>query len=115
VPALAEVRACAAACAGDRDRRAAASRPRCARGSTTRRSNSAGAPLRVAYATAAAVVFTLEDRLLRAVVPGFEPPPWEDVTDWPALARAAGEEMDPEGWRRWAAERFPDPDPGPEP
>jgi hypothetical protein len=55
VPALAEVRACAAACAGDRDRRAAASRPRCARGSGTRRSNSAGGPLRGAHATAAGV------------------------------------------------------------
>jgi hypothetical protein len=73
----------------------------------------AGAPLRVAYATAAAVVLTLDECLLRAVVPGFCPPPWDDLTDWPALAKLAGEEVDLEGWRRWAAERFPDP--GPEP
>jgi hypothetical protein len=57
--------------------------------------------------------FPLDECLLRAVVPGFALPPWADLTDWPALARAAGEEVDPEGWRRWAAERFPDP--GPEP
>ncbi len=94
MPALAEVQARAAACAGDRDRRAAASRPRCARGSITRRSNSVDAPLRVAHATAAAVIFTLEDRLLRAVVPGFVPPRWEDLTDWPALAKLANEEVD---------------------
>jgi hypothetical protein len=108
VPALAEVRAGAAACAGDHDRQAAASRLRCARGSITRRLNSAGAPLRVACAAAAAVVVTLDGCLLREVVAGFEPPPWEDATDWPALARVAGEEMDPEGWRRWAAKPFPD-------
>jgi hypothetical protein len=80
VPALAEVRACAAACAGDRQ--VAASRPRCARGSITRRSNSAGTPLFVAFA--AAVVLTLRECLLRAVAPGFAPPPWQDLTDWPA-------------------------------
>jgi hypothetical protein len=70
-------------------------------------------PAAVAYAAAAGVALTLDECLLREVVPGFAPPPWEDLTDWPALARAAGEEVDPEGWRRWAAERFPDP--GPEP
>jgi hypothetical protein len=69
----------------------------------------AGAPLRVAYATAAGVVLTLHECLLREVVPDFEPPPWEDLTDWPALAKIAGEEVDLERWKRWAAERFPDP------
>jgi hypothetical protein len=81
--------------------------------STTRRSILAGAPPRVADATAAAVVVTLDECLLRAVVPGFAPPPREGLTDWAALAKLAGEEVDLEGWRRWAAERFPDP--GPEP
>jgi len=107
MPALAEVQARAAR-AGDRDRRVAASRPRCARGSITRRSNSAGAPLRVAYATAAGVVLTLDECLLRAVMPGFAPPPWADPTDWPSLTELAGEEVALEGWRRWAAVRFPD-------
>jgi hypothetical protein len=73
----------------------------------------AGAPLRVAYATAAAVALTLDECLLQEVVPGFRPPPWQDLTDWPALAKLAGEEMDLERWQRWAAERFPDPGPGP--
>ena len=109
MPALADIQACAAACVRDRDRRAAASWPRCARGSITRRSNSAGAPLRVAYATAAAAVLALDECLLREVVPGFKPPPWQDPTDWAALAKLAGEEVDVKGWRRWAAERFPEP------
>ena len=115
IQAPAEVQARAAAHAGDCDRRAAASRPRCARGSITRRSNSAGAPLRVAHAAAVGVALTPDECLLRAVVPGFAPPPWEDPTDWPALAGLAGEEVDPAGWRRWAAERFPDPGPEPGP
>jgi hypothetical protein len=91
----------------------AASRPRCARGSITRRSHSAGAPLEVAFATAAAVALTLGECLLREVATGFRPPPWEDLTDWPALAKVAGEEVDLEAWRRWAAARFPDPGPAP--
>ena len=66
-----------------------------------------------ACAAAAAVVAALDECQPRDVVAGFEPPPWEDLTDWPALAELAGEEVDLEGWRRWAAERFPDP--GPEP
>jgi hypothetical protein len=68
----------------------------------------AGAPPRAGHATAAAVVLTLDECLLRAVVPGFEPPPWQDLTDWAALARVAGEEVDREGWWRWAAKPFPD-------
>jgi hypothetical protein len=72
MPPLAEVQARAAR-AGDRQ--VAASRPRCACGSITRRSNSAGAPLRVACATAAVVVLTLDGCLLRAVVRGFALPP----------------------------------------
>jgi hypothetical protein len=69
----------------------------------------AGAPPRVAYATAAGVVLTLDECLLREVVPDFRPPPWEDLTDWPALAKLANEEVDPEDWKCWAAGRFPDP------
>ena len=52
-------------------------------------------------------------------------PPWRDTpdpavtcpegcaeTNWPALADAAGEPLDPEGWAAWMAERLAHPDPG---
>jgi hypothetical protein len=45
-------------------------------------------------------VLTLDECLLQEVVPGFRPPSWQDLTDWPALAKLAGEEVDPAGWRR---------------
>jgi hypothetical protein len=43
--------------------------------------------VRAACATAAAAVLTLDQCLLRQVVPGFRPPPWQDLTDWPAPRR----------------------------
>ena len=69
----------------------------------------AGAPMRVAYATArTAMVGFMEELSNRLPDPEMA---WLDTgwlagVDWPALAEQAGEEVDLEAWERWAAERF---------
>ncbi len=73
----------------------------------------AGAPMRVAYATArTAMVGFMEEISNRLPDPEMA---WLDTgwlagVDWPALAELAGEEVDLEAWERWAAERFDQPD-----
>ena len=73
----------------------------------------AGAPMRVAYATArTAVVGFMEELSNRLPDPemAWLDTAWLAGVDWPALAELAGEEVDLEAWERWAAERFEQPD-----
>lgn len=78
----------------------------------------AGAPCRTAYATAKAmhlagvqlVAEVARECGLRPWAveddPGVIVPDCFEAVDWPRLAAMAGEPLDLDGWRAWAAERF---------
>ena len=77
-----------------------------------------GAPCRAAFAASEAFK-VLAMQLVAEVARECSLPPWTDNPDppvtcpegfeavnWPALAEAAGEPLDPEAWAAWARERF---------
>ena len=77
-----------------------------------------GAPCRAAFAASEAFK-VLAVQLVAEVARECDLPPWTDSPDppvtcpegfeavnWPALAEAAGEPLDPEAWAAWARERF---------